>query len=174
MTLPFCVVTSHGLIQYGQYVSAKHTVSILRTEDGISTYTSTRDQNPEQQSFYRRENLESHVYSCFFVSSKLMFSNLFLFPVTTQLSSKFWVRIWTFMATEWNKVLLGHQTCENGFKGLRFYFTFTYSYRTTRTKRNPRLAWEIFKIESKQMTDICFIKFGNTSYNALCCNWWLL
>jgi hypothetical protein len=28
-------------------------------------------------------------------------------------------------------------------------------------KQNPCLGWEIFKIESKQMREICFPKFGN-------------
>jgi hypothetical protein len=31
--------------------------------------------------------------------------------------------------------------------------------RMTRIKRNPSLGWEIFKIESKQMRDICLLKF---------------
>jgi hypothetical protein len=43
----------------------------------------------------------------------------------------------------------------------------------TRIKWNPCLRWEIFKIESKQMRETCFLKFGDTSCNALCCNWWL-
>jgi hypothetical protein len=34
-------------------------------------------------------------------------------------------------------------------------------WKVTRIKRNPRLGWEIFKIERKQMRDICFLKFGN-------------
>jgi hypothetical protein len=34
-------------------------------------------------------------------------------------------------------------------------------YRVTRIKWNPCLGWEIFKIESKKMINICF-KFGNT------------
>jgi hypothetical protein len=32
----------------------------------------------------------------------------------------------------------------------------------TRVKRNPCLGWGIFKTESKQMRDLCFLKFGNT------------
>jgi hypothetical protein len=32
----------------------------------------------------------------------------------------------------------------------------------TRIKHNPFLGWEIFKIESKQIRDVCFLKFGNT------------
>jgi hypothetical protein len=36
------------------------------------------------------------------------------------------------------------------------------AYAVTRIKRNPCLGWKIFKIGSKQMRDICFIKFGNT------------
>jgi hypothetical protein len=37
-----------------------------------------------------------------------------------------------------------------------------FSYRVTRIKRNPCLGWDVFKIESKQMIGICFIKIGNT------------
>jgi hypothetical protein len=43
-------------------------------------------------------------------------------------------------------------------------------YRMCRIKRNPCLGWEIFKIVIKQKRDICFLKFGNISCNALCCN----
>jgi hypothetical protein len=35
-------------------------------------------------------------------------------------------------------------------------------YRMTRIKRDPCLGWEILKVGSKQMRDICFHKFGNT------------
>jgi hypothetical protein len=36
------------------------------------------------------------------------------------------------------------------------------TYRVTKIIRNPRVGWEMFKIESKKMRDICFLKFGNT------------
>jgi hypothetical protein len=40
--------------------------------------------------------------------------------------------------------------------------------QVTRIKRNPCLGWEIFKIESKQMREICFLKFGNTVKTGNC------
>jgi hypothetical protein len=37
-------------------------------------------------------------------------------------------------------------------------------------KWNPCLGWEIFKIASKQMRDICYLKFGNTVKTGNCLN----
>jgi len=51
-----------------------------------------------------------------------------------------------------------------------FSVVFLYKYRVTRIKWNPCLGWEIFKIESKQMRDICFLKFGNTVKTGNCLN----
>jgi hypothetical protein len=40
----------------------------------------------------------------------------------------------------------------------------------TRIEWNSCLGWEIFKIESKKMRDICYLKFGNTVKSG---NWFL-
>jgi hypothetical protein len=40
-------------------------------------------------------------------------------------------------------------------------------YRVTKIKQNPRLGWKIFKIKSKQMKDICFLKSGKTVKTSL-------
>jgi hypothetical protein len=54
---------------------------------------------------------------------------------------------------------MSHVTVVEDYPDLQFC---TSLYRVTRLKRNPYLRWENFKIESKQMIDICFGKFGNT------------